>query len=44
MNMADGTIKKVFKDRVNYKSDLHLSVDGDKLLYVVGKEGSSKIY
>lgn len=41
MNVADGTVKTILSDKVNYKSDLHLSADGKKLLYVVGKEGST---
>ena len=28
MNVADGTITKIVSDKLNYKSDLHLSVDG----------------
>ena len=42
MNVSDGTITTIISDKVNYKSDLHLSVDGKKLLYVVAKEGSTK--
>lgn len=41
MNVTDGTVKTILSDKVNYKSDLHLSADGKKLLYVVGKEGST---
>ena len=42
MNVADGSITVIPSDSLNYKSDLHLSADGKKLLYVVGKEGSTK--
>lgn len=42
MNVTDGTVKTILSDKVNYKSDLHLSVDGKKLLYVVSKEGETK--
>ena len=42
MKVSDGTITTLISDKVNYKSDLHLSADGKKLLYVAGKEGSTK--
>jgi dipeptidyl aminopeptidase/acylaminoacyl peptidase len=42
INVVDGSITKVYEDKLTYKSDLRLSVDGKKLLYVVGKEGATK--
>ncbi len=41
IKVADGTVTTIFSDSLNYKADLHLSVDGKKLLYTVGKEGST---
>lgn len=41
INIQDGSITTIFSDSLNYKADLHLSVDGNKLLYTVGKEGST---
>lgn len=38
INVADGAITIIPSDSLGYKSDLHLSVDGTKLLYVVAKE------
>ena len=42
INVEDGAITTIFSDSLNYKSDLKLSVDGNKLLYIVGKEGNTK--
>lgn len=42
INVIDGSIKKLLEDKVNYKSDLRLSADGKKLLYVVGKDGATE--
>ncbi|MDE3838048.1 hypothetical protein C0966_01435 [Bacillus methanolicus] len=42
LNVKDGTITEVYKDGLAYKSDLHLSFDGNKLLYAVGKEGKTE--
>lgn len=42
MTITDGKVTKVFEDKLTYKSDLHLSFDGKKVLYVVGKEGTTK--
>ncbi|MFJ8262019.1 stalk domain-containing protein [Rummeliibacillus sp. NPDC094406] len=41
INISDGAVTTIFADSLNYKADLHLSVDGNKLLYTVGKEGST---
>lgn len=41
INVEDGVITTIFSDSLNYKADLQLSVDGQKLLYTVGKEGST---
>ncbi|MGX9135172.1 stalk domain-containing protein [Rummeliibacillus sp. JY-2-4R] len=41
IKVADGTISTIFSDSFSYKADLSLSVDGKKLLYTVGKEGST---
>ncbi|MFJ8064363.1 stalk domain-containing protein [Psychrobacillus sp. NPDC096426] len=43
INVTDGSIKKLVDDKQNYKTDLRLSVDGKKLLYVVGKEGKTTL-
>lgn len=41
INLSTGTIKEIFKDKLSYKADLRLSLDGKKLLYTVGKEGNT---
>ncbi|MCD7034480.1 hypothetical protein LRR81_09540 [Metabacillus sp. GX 13764] len=41
LDLTTGTATKVFADSLAYKSDLKLSADGKKLLYVVGKEGKT---
>lgn len=41
INVGDGSVKTIFEDKLNYKSDLHLSANGKKLLYIAGKEGST---
>ena len=43
INVTDGSIKKLVDDKINYKTDLRLSMDGKKLLYVVGKEGKTNL-
>ncbi|WP_409271336.1 stalk domain-containing protein [Neobacillus sp. SCS-31] len=43
INISTGEIKEIFKDKLSYKSNLRLSSDGTKLLYTVGKEGSTKV-
>lgn len=43
INVTDGSITKIFEDKLIYKTDLHMSIDGKKLLYVVGKEGSTSL-
>lgn len=42
INIADGVVTTIPSDSLNYKSDLRLSVDGNKLLYTVAKEGVTK--
>lgn len=42
INVVDGSIKKIFEDKLSYKTDLRLSMDGKKVLYIVGKEGITK--
>ena len=42
INVVDGSIKKIVDDKVNYKTDLRLSMDNKKLLYLVGKDGATK--
>ncbi|UQD51250.1 hypothetical protein C0971_03890 [Bacillus methanolicus] len=42
LNVRDGTITEVYKDGLAYKNDLHLSFDGTKILYAVGKEGKTE--
>ena len=39
ITIADGKVTTIASDSLNYKSDLHLSADGKKLLYTVAKEG-----
>ena len=41
INLSTGVIKEIFKDKLIYKTDLRLSVDGNKLLYTVGQEGKT---
>ncbi|WP_161487570.1 stalk domain-containing protein [Paenisporosarcina indica] len=43
INVIDGSITKIFEDKLIYKTDLRLSIDGNKLLYVVGKEGTTSL-
>ncbi|WP_316569112.1 stalk domain-containing protein [Neobacillus sp. YIM B06451] len=43
INISTGVITEIFKDKLSYKSNLRLSIDGTKLLYTVGKEGSTKV-
>ncbi|WP_391118598.1 stalk domain-containing protein [Psychrobacillus sp. L3] len=43
INVTDGSITKIFEDKLIYKTDLRLSMDGKKILYVVGKEGSTSL-
>ncbi|QFG00945.1 hypothetical protein PB01_20300 [Psychrobacillus glaciei] len=43
INVTDGSITKIFEDKLTYKTDLRLSMDGKKILYVVGKEGSTSL-
>ena len=42
INIADGAVTTIPSDSLNHKSDLRLSVDGNKLLYTVAKEGVTK--
>ncbi|MFY4775112.1 stalk domain-containing protein [Metabacillus sp. RGM 3146] len=41
IDLTTGAATKVFGDGVPYKSDLHITADGQKLLYVVGKEAKT---
>lgn len=41
INIADGVISTINSDKLNYKSDLHLSADGKKLIYIAAKEAST---
>lgn len=41
ISIENGVVTTLFSDSLNYKADLHLSVDGKKLLYTVSKEGST---
>ncbi|QGQ99534.1 hypothetical protein EHS13_34085 [Paenibacillus psychroresistens] len=41
IDVATGAIKTVLEDKINYKSDLHLSADGTKLLYNLNLLGTS---
>lgn len=42
IDLSTGAIKGIFKDTLIYKTDLRLSDDGKKILYIVGKEGITK--
>jgi Tol biopolymer transport system component len=41
INISDGAITKVYSDSLTSKSDLRLSADGKKVLFSVGKEGTT---
>ncbi|RDU37028.1 hypothetical protein DRW41_10085 [Neobacillus piezotolerans] len=43
INIQTGALTEIFKDKLGYKSNLRLSIDGTKLLYTVGKEGNTKV-
>ena len=41
VNVKDGALTKVYEDTFKYKSDLHLSNDGQKLIYSVSNEAKT---
>jgi Tol biopolymer transport system component len=41
INISNGLISDIFSDTLTSKSDLQLSPDGKKILYTVGKEGTT---
>ncbi|OIK16351.1 hypothetical protein BIV60_04885 [Bacillus sp. MUM 116] len=41
IKISDGSITSVYSDSLNAKSDLKISQDGKKLIYTVGKEGTT---
>ncbi len=41
VNVKDGALTKVYADAFKYKSDLHLSNDGQKLIYSVSNEAKT---
>jgi WD40 repeat protein len=42
MSVKDGSITKILDDKVEYKSDLVISVDGSKVLYTAAKQAVTK--
>lgn len=40
LNVADGTLKKILDDKVDYKTNLSVSADGTKFYYTVIKPGT----
>jgi len=41
MNVQTGEVTKIVDDKVKYKSDLRLSADGTKLMYIAAKEAKA---
>jgi WD40 repeat protein len=42
INLADGKITKLLDDKVEYKTDLVVAVDGSKVLYTAAKQAETK--